>query len=104
MFETFVVGEIIKSWANVSGVTPNLNFCFFRDKDGNEIDLLIKRSGMLYPIEIKKHINCDKGDITAFKQLDKIPDMKRGEGCVVCMANDAFPIAATDRAVGVCYL
>jgi len=104
MFETFVVSEIIKSWANVDGVTPNLNFCFFRDKDGNEIDLLIKRSGVLYPIEIKKHMSCDKGDITAFKQLDKIPDMKRGEGCVVCMANDVLPITATDRAVGVCYL
>ena len=104
MFETFVIGEIIKSWANSNGVTPNMNFYYFRDKDGNEIDLLIKRNGVLYPIEIKKHINCDKGDITAFKQLDKIPDMKRGEGCVVCMADDVFPITATDKAVGVRYL
>ncbi|MDR1205770.1 MAG: DUF4143 domain-containing protein [Peptococcaceae bacterium] len=81
-----------------------MNLCFFRDKDGHEIDLLIKRSGVLYPIEIKKHIHCDKNDITAFKQLDKIPDMKRGEGCVICMAEDVFPITATDRAVGVRYL
>ena len=104
MFETFVIGEIIKSWANTSGITPNMNFYYFRDKDGNEIDLLIKRNGVLYPIEIKKHINCDKSDITAFKQLDKIPDMKRGDGCVVCMADDVFPITAADKAVGVCYL
>jgi predicted AAA+ superfamily ATPase len=104
MFETFVIGEIIKSWANSNGVTPNMNLCFFRDKDGNEIDLLIKRSGVLYPIEIKKHIHCDKNDITAFRQLDKIPDMKRGEGCVICMAEDVLPITATDRAVGVRYL
>jgi len=103
-FETFVIGEIIKSWTNKEGVTPNMNFFFFRDKDGNEIDLLIKRGDTLYPIEMKKHINCDKGDITAFKQLDKIPDMKRGEGCVVCMADDVFPIAGSDRAVGVRYL
>ena len=41
-FETFVIGEIIKSWANKEGVTPNMNFFFYRDKDGNEIDLLIK--------------------------------------------------------------
>ena len=104
MFESFVIGEIIKSWANSNGVTPNMNFYYFRDKDGNEIDLLIKRNGILYPIEIKKHINCDKSDITAFKQLDKIPDMKRGEGCVVCMADDVFPISAADKAVGVRYL
>ncbi|MDR1320120.1 MAG: DUF4143 domain-containing protein, partial [Gracilibacteraceae bacterium] len=104
MFETFVVGEIIKSWANSHGVTPNMNFYFFRDKDGNEIDLLIKRGGALYPIEIKKQISCDKSDISAFKQLDKIPGMERGEGCVVCMAEDIFPLTATDRAVGVRYI
>jgi predicted AAA+ superfamily ATPase len=101
MFETFVIGEILKSWANANGVTPNMNFFFFRDKDGNEIDLLIKRNGKLHPVEIKKHIACDKGDIAAYKRLDKIPDMRRGEGCVVCMAEDVFPITATDKAVGV---
>ena len=104
LFESFVLGEIIKSWANRDGVTPNMSFYFYRDKDGNEIDLLIKRSGILYPIEIKKHITCDKSDIAAFKQLEKIPVLKRGEGCVVCMADDVLPITATDNAVGVRYL
>jgi len=103
-FETFVIGEIIKSWTNVDGVTPKMNFFFFRDKDGNEIDLLIKRGDTLFPIEIKKHISCDRSDIRAFSQLDKIPDMRRGEGCVVCMADDVFPITPTDRAVGVRYI
>jgi hypothetical protein len=79
-------------------------FYFFRDKDANEIDLLIKRNGVLYPIEIKKHSHCDKNDITVFRQLDKTPGMERGEGCVVCMAEDVFPITATDNAVGVRYL
>ena len=103
-FETFVIGEIIKSWTNREGVTPNMNFFFFRDKDGNEIDLLIKRGDTLHPIEMKKHVSCDKADIAAFRQLDKIPDVKRGEGCVVCMADDVFPITSTDKAVGVRYL
>jgi len=104
IFETFVIGEIIKSWTNKDGVTPNMNFFFFRDKDGNEIDLLIKRGDTLYPIEIKKHVSCDKSDITAFKQLEKIPDLNRGEGCVVCMADDVLPITPSDRAVGVRFL
>ena len=104
LFETFVISEIIKSWTNSNGVTPNMNFYFYRDKDGGEIDLIINRNGALYPIEIKKHINCDKGDITTFKQLEKIPGIKRGEGCVICMADDVFPITATDNAVGVRYL
>ena len=104
MFETFVIGEIIKSWTNSNGITPNMNFFYFRDRDGNEIDLLIKRNGILYPIEIKKHINCDKNDISAFKQLEKINDLERGEGCVICIADDVFPITATDKAIGVRYL
>lgn len=104
MFETFVITEILKSWANSNGVTPNMSFYFFRDKDGNEIDLLIQRNGILYPIEVKKHISCDRGDITAFKQLDKIPNIQRGDGCVICMAEDMLPITATDRAIGACYL
>ena len=104
IFETFVITEIIKSWANVDGVTPNMHFFFFRDRDGNEIDLLIRRNGVLYPIEVKKHINCEKGDITAFRQIDRLNDVLRGEGCVVCMADDVFPITATDRAVGVRYI
>jgi predicted AAA+ superfamily ATPase len=104
MFETFVISEIIKSWTNSNGVTPNMNFYFFRDKDGNEIDLVIKRNGVLYPIEVKKQISCDRSDITGFTQLDKIHDMKRGEGCVVCMADDVFPITTNAKAIGVRYL
>jgi predicted AAA+ superfamily ATPase len=104
IFETFVIGEIIKSWANSSGVTPNTGFYFYRDKDGNEIDLLINRNGVLYPIEIKKHLHCDKSAIATFKQLEKISDLERGEGCVVCMADDIFPLTATDKAVGVRWL
>ena len=65
-----------------------MHFYFYRDKNGNKIDLVIKRNGVLYPIEIKKQINCDKNDIAAFKQLEKLSDMQRGEGCVICMADD----------------
>jgi len=104
LFETFVIGEILKSWTNSNGVTPHMNLYFYRDKDGNEIDLLIKRNGCLYPIAIKKHINCSVNDIAAFGQLEKIADARRGDGCVVCMADDVFPITSSDKAVGVRYL
>jgi len=104
IFETFVIGEILKSWVNFNGVTPVMNFFYYRDTNGNEIDLVIKRNGNLYPIEIKKHLSCDAGDIKAFDRLDEIPEIKRGEGCVVCMADDVFPITGTDTAVGVRYV
>lgn len=50
-FENFVLSEIIKSYYNQGITEPPLYF--YRDKDMNEIDLLIEDGGMLYPIEIK---------------------------------------------------
>jgi predicted AAA+ superfamily ATPase len=47
-FETFVLAEIIKSYTN-QGIL-DLPFYFYRDKNMNEIDLLIEENGTLYPI------------------------------------------------------
>lgn len=82
-FETFVVAEIIKSYYN-AGVL-DLPLYFYRDKEQKEIDLLIWQDGLLHPIEIKKHADLQKDDVAAFAQLDKLKDLKRGEGCVICM-------------------
>ncbi|MCL2664484.1 MAG: DUF4143 domain-containing protein, partial [Defluviitaleaceae bacterium] len=43
-FETFVVGEIIKSYANKGILNAPVYFC--RNKDGCEIDLLIEDGGV----------------------------------------------------------
>ena len=82
-FETFVISEIIKSYYN-AGVL-DLPLYFYRDKEQNEIDLLVWQNGMLHPIEIKKHADPSKKDVTAFSQLDKLTELKRGTGCVICM-------------------
>ena len=66
-FETFVIGEIIKSYYNSGIIDPPL--FFYRDKEQNEIDLLIYQDGTLYPIEIKKHAD-PKRDTSAFSVLD----------------------------------
>jgi predicted AAA+ superfamily ATPase len=52
ILETFVVSEIIKSFKNNGYL--DIPIYFYRDKDMKEIDLIIKDSGNLYPIEIKK--------------------------------------------------
>lgn len=50
-FESFVISEIIKSYYNKGIVEPPLYF--YRDKDMNEIDLVIEENGTLYPLEMK---------------------------------------------------
>jgi predicted AAA+ superfamily ATPase len=96
-FETFVVSEIMKSYHN-AGIL-DLPFYFYRDHDGNEIDLLIENGGVLYPIEIKKHADPQKGDIKAFRLLDKIPTVKRGAGGVVCLYDSLVTLKENDRAI-----
>jgi predicted AAA+ superfamily ATPase len=50
IFETLVVSELAKSSLN-RGERPNLYF--WRDSNGNEVDVIVERSTSLMPIEIK---------------------------------------------------
>ncbi len=101
-FENFVISEIVKSYFN-QGVT-DLPLYFYRDKDMNEIDLLIEDSGTLYPIEIKKHADPHKKDIAAFEKLDGIPNIKRGHGGLICLYDKLISLSETDKVIPVNYL
>ena len=65
-FETFVVGEIIKSFHNQGQEPP---IYFYRDTNQKEIDLLIEHRQMLYPVEIKATANPNKKMAAAFNLL-----------------------------------
>ena len=101
-FESFVISEIVKSYYN-QGIL-DLPLYFYRDKDMNEIDLLIEENGKLYPIEIKKHADPQKKDIEAFDLLDKIPDVERGPGGVVCLYDKLITLRGEDKVIPVSYL
>ena len=79
-FETFVVAEVLKSYANAGILEPPLYF--YRDKDMREIDLLIMDGDTVYPTEIKKHADPNRSDVAAFSLLDRIPGIQRGPGGV----------------------
>jgi len=53
----------------------DLQFYFYRDRDGNEIDLLIEDNSIRYPVEIKKHAGSVKTAIIKFELLNKIADI-----------------------------
>lgn len=101
-FESFVISEIIKSYYNKGILEPPLYF--YRDKDMNEIDLLIEENGVLHPIEMKKHADPVKRDTDAFALLDKIPGIQRGSGGVVCLYDKLVTLRAADKVIPVNYL
>lgn len=90
IFESFVFAEILKSYYNDGIVKPPLYY--YRDKDKNEIDLLIEDGDLLYPIEIKTSIDPKKSMVSAFKCLERIPAKKTGDGAVICLAKELLPL------------
>lgn len=70
----------------------------------NEIDLLIEANGVLYPLEMKKHADPQKKDMDAFEILDKMPNMKRGQGGVICLYDNLITLKGEDRVIPVKYL
>lgn len=89
-FETWIVSEIIKSYHNRGKKPP---IYYYRDSNKKEIDLILYKNGIAYPIEIKKSANPTK-PTKNFNALDSIEsdDKKVGTGAVICMASDVFPL------------
>lgn len=88
MFETFVVSEILKSYAN-EGKDYRFNIFYYRGKDKrateNKIDLILEENGVLYPVEIKMTGNPRANMAATNTVLDKIPDKARGMGVILCL-------------------
>ena len=88
VLENYTVAEIRKTWTNCA---KEALFHYYRDKDTNEIDMVIETDGELHPLEIKKTINPGTELASAFKILDKgaIP---RGSGAILCLREELSAI------------
>lgn len=94
-FESWCFAEILKSHSN-AGVAPD--FTYYRDKDDNEIDLIIQRDGTLYPIEFKKAATVKKNDVKSFSKLS-IFQQPTGAGAVVSLYPDVQFICENVRTI-----
>ncbi len=65
VFETFVVGELRKRFLN-RGEPPL--FFYWRDSNGNEVDLLIEIAGKLMPVEIKSGATLNRDFFTGLER------------------------------------
>lgn len=82
-FETWCVGEILKSYTN-SGLTPSIYYFRNKERNPSEIDLIIKENETLYPVEIKKSATLDKNDVKQFSKLETFK-MPIGTGALVSL-------------------
>ena len=108
-FESYVFSEIYKSYLNNAEEPP---LYYFRNKDQQEIDVLICKDTMLSPIEIKKSAHPGTQAVRHFRVLspgagtekpDGVSGLKTGvgTGAVVCMASDVLPLDANNWMVPV---
>ncbi len=102
MFESYVVSEIIKGYVN-QGIDVRSRFCYYRDNNGREIDLMIMENGKLYPIEIKKSADPSKDALKNFGVLDSLPE-ETGAGAIICMTPMVVPLDDKNKLVPVRYI
>lgn len=95
LFETWVVGEILKSWY-FAGREPALSF--YRDRDGREIDLLLEADGRLHPVEVKLGATPKPAWCRHFRAVERL-DLPVGPGAVVCLCEQPVPLGETVTAI-----
>jgi hypothetical protein len=87
-FETFVVGEIIKSYL-FRGQEPPVYY--FRDKERHEVDVLIEANNILYPVEIKMSSAINSPDLAGINYLRKLKSVASGKGAVISLSPNHLP-------------
>ncbi len=88
MVETFIVNKILKSYGNNS---VEAGFSYYRDSNGNEVDLAILRNGILTLVECKARMTYDSSDVKSFSRLEGT-DYTVGPSCILCLTEKAYPI------------
>ena len=88
MLETFVVSEILKSYAN-EGLDYRNYLYYYNGRDNKkgeqeEIDLIVEENGKIYPIEIKMSTRPTLDMANSFKVLNNIKNKEVGNGAIIC--------------------
>lgn len=102
IFETYVVDEIIKSFAN-HGKDVRKHLYYYRDNNQKEIDLLINYNNVIYPIEIKKSANPGHDAIKNFDVVNNF-ETEKGNGIVLCMTKDIIAYDENNYMVPIEYI
>ncbi|HTM64097.1 MAG TPA: ATP-binding protein [Gammaproteobacteria bacterium] len=97
ILETFIFTEILKSYWHNGKRAP---IYYYRDKDKKEIDLLIVKDDIIYPLEFKKTARADKQLIKSFDVLKKL-GKEIGEGGLISLVSTLLPLTESTHAIPV---
>lgn len=97
LFETAAVGEIRKM---ASLLSPKPNLYHWRSHGGAEVDLILERDGIFYPIEVKARSRPGRSDttgITAFRKT--YPKLRIEKGLVIAPTEEFGQLSEDDYAI-----
>lgn len=89
ILETWVYGQLIRSFAN-AGKSPNL--CYYRDRDGGEVDFVLEKNGCLYPMEVKRSSSPSMADLKWAQRIPTGDSFQLKPGIVFCTAMEPVPM------------
>ncbi len=97
LFETFIAGEVRKM---ISVMNRKPALYHWRSHSGAEVDLILERDGILYPIEIKLASRPTRHDTRGFTALRKAyPNQKIAPGLVLAPTDGRTSLNGIDYAV-----
>lgn len=89
LYENWVVMEVLKARLN-RGLRPDLYF--YRDSHGNEVDLIVREAGKLYPVEIKSARTFTPDFLRAIEHFAKAAGPRAGVGTVLYDGDAALTV------------
>lgn len=92
-YENYVVMELVKNYAYSR---DSAILSFYRDDNAKEIDVFVEENGRIHPLEIKKSANPEKKEVKKFKVIEKTA-LVQGDGGIICMLPQPFPIDALNN-------
>jgi predicted AAA+ superfamily ATPase len=97
IFETAAVSEIIKQ---CSLLNPTPNIYHWKTHRGAEVDIILERDGVFYPIEIKASARVSRKDTSGIQAFRKTyPNIKIEKGLVVAPTEKFIQISENDYAM-----
>jgi predicted AAA+ superfamily ATPase len=90
LFETFAVGEVLRSYMNAGKELRDV--WFYRDSRKREIDIVIQEGRVLHPVEIKAATAPGAEAMANFSALKALNDYEVGTGAVICSTDRPYPL------------
>lgn len=85
IYETFIISELVKRCYHLGDSPP---FYFWRDKTGNEVDLLIDMGMKLFPVEIKSASTYNPSFTDGIHKWSKLAGGEKHRGIVLYAGKD----------------